>query len=47
MDKAGLVKNVFHYNAMISVTEKDKNLRAALDLLKEMDDRGIEKNEIT
>lgn len=47
MDRANLPKNIFHYNAMISVTEKDKNLRQALDLLKEMKERGIEKNEVT
>jgi pentatricopeptide repeat protein len=47
MDRANLLKNIFHYNAMISVAEKDKNLRLALDLLKEMKERGIEKNEVT
>lgn len=47
MDQARLEKNTFHYNAMISVSEKSKNLRQALDLLKEMDQRGIAKNEVT
>lgn len=47
MDQARLEKNTFHYNAMISVSEKSKNLRQALDLLKEMDQRSIAKNEVT
>ena len=46
-EQAGLEKNTYHYNAMISVAEKSKNLRHALDLLKEMDQRGIAKNEVT
>ena len=47
MDQARLEKNTYHYNAMVSVSEKGKNLRHALDLLKEMDQRGIAKNEVT
>jgi pentatricopeptide repeat protein len=47
MDTARLEKNTYHYNAMISVAEKSKNLRHALDLLREMDQRGIPKNEVT
>lgn len=47
MDRVGLDKNTYHYNAMISVAEKSKNLRHAMDLLKEMDQRGIAKNEVT
>lgn len=47
MDVARLEKNTYHYNAMISVAEKGKNLRHALDLLKEMDQHGIAKNEVT
>ena len=47
MDYAGLSKNTFHYNSMISVTEKARNYQRALDLLKEMTDRNVAKNEVT
>jgi pentatricopeptide repeat protein len=47
MDRARIPKNVYHYNSMISVTEKDKNYREALELLKQMEQKGIAKNEVT
>lgn len=47
MDQAGMDKNVFHYNAMISVFEKDRKLGEALNLLKEMERKNISKNEVT
>jgi pentatricopeptide repeat protein len=47
MDLAKLHKNTFHYNSMISVAEKAKNYQQALDLLNEMTDRNIPKNEVT
>jgi len=47
MDRAGMEKNVFHYNSMISVMEKDRNYQGALDIMKEMSDRNIAKNEVT
>lgn len=47
MDLAKLYKNTFHYNSMISVAEKAKNYQQALDLLNEMTDRNIPKNEVT
>lgn len=47
MDSAGIEKNVFHYNAMISVCEKTKDHRRAMQLLDEMDSKGIRKNQVT
>jgi pentatricopeptide repeat protein len=47
MDMNGLQKNTFHYNSMISVTEKARDYRRALALLKEMSDKRIPKNEVT
>lgn len=47
MDRVGMEKNVYHYNSMISVMEKDKNFREAMNLLKEMESRNIPKNEVT
>jgi pentatricopeptide repeat protein len=47
MDQAGIPKNTFHYNSMISVTEKARDYQRALDLLKEMKERKIPKNEVT
>jgi pentatricopeptide repeat protein len=47
MDECKLEKNVYHYNSMISVMEKDKDFRSALDLLEEMTRRRIKKNEVT
>jgi pentatricopeptide repeat protein len=47
MDHAGIAKNTFHYNSMISVTEKARDYQYALALLQEMKDRGIMKNEVT
>jgi hypothetical protein len=43
MDVAGLEKNVFHYNAMMSAV----GYRQTLTLLQEMTDRKIAKNEVT
>lgn len=43
MDRAGLKKNAFHYNAMISAV----GYQPTLTLLKEMTDLKIEKNEVT
>jgi pentatricopeptide repeat protein len=47
MDGAGVEKNTFHYNSMISATEKSRNYRQALALLREMEQRKIPKNEVT
>jgi pentatricopeptide repeat protein len=47
MDRARIAKNTFHYNSMISVTEKARDYQKALQLLKEMKDRNIPKNEVT
>jgi hypothetical protein len=43
MDRAGLEKNTFHYNAMMSAV----GFRQTLTLLQEMTDRKIDKNEVT
>jgi hypothetical protein len=43
MDRAGLEKNTFHYNAMMSAV----SFRQTLTLLQEMTDRKIDKNEVT
>jgi pentatricopeptide repeat protein len=47
MDVAHVAKNTFHYNSMISATEKSRNYRQALALLREMEQRNIPKNEVT
>lgn len=47
MDHAKIMKNTFHYNSMISVTEKARDYQRALALLKEMKERKISKNEVT
>jgi pentatricopeptide repeat protein len=47
MDRAGIAKNTFHYNSMISVAEKARDYQHALALLQEMKDRNIKKNEVT
>ena len=47
MDIAQLEKNTFHYNSMISATEKAKDYQHALALLREMDDKRVPKNEVT
>lgn len=47
MDVAGVAKNTFHYNSMISATEKSRNYRQALALLREMEKMNIAKNEVT
>ena len=48
MEKAeGISRNVFHYNALINVCEKIKDWKRALDLLRQMDEEGVVKNEIT
>mmetsp|Transcript_6295 Transcript_6295/g.15650 ORF Transcript_6295/g.15650 Transcript_6295/m.15650 type:complete len:762 (+) Transcript_6295:65-2350(+) len=43
----GITRNVFHYNALINVCEKIKDWKRALDLLRQMDDEKVPKNEIT
>ena len=43
----GISRNVFHYNALINVCEKIKDWKRALDLLRQMDEEGVVKNEIT
>lgn len=43
----GITRNVYHYNALINVCEKIKDWKGALDLLKQMDEEKIPKNEIT
>lgn len=47
MDQRDVTKNVFHYNSLISVCEKTKDHKMALQLLGEMERRGIKKNEVT
>lgn len=47
MDSAGIDKNVYHYNTMISVCEKTKDHRRAMQLFHEMERRNIKKNEVT
>jgi pentatricopeptide repeat protein len=48
MERAeGINRNVFHYNALINVCEKIKDWKRALDLLRQMDEEGVAKNEIT
>lgn len=47
MDRVRIDKNVYHYNTMISVCEKTKDHRRAMDLFHEMDRRHIRKNEVT
>lgn len=47
MDANGVKKNTFHYNSMISVTEKARNYQRALSLMREMKEKGISKNEVT
>lgn len=47
MDQRDVAKNVFHYNSLISVCEKTKDHKMALQLLGEMERRGIKKNEVT
>ena len=47
MDHAGIAKNTFHYNSMISVTEKARDYQHALALLQEMKERNVKKNEVT
>jgi pentatricopeptide repeat protein len=47
MDVANIKKNTFHYNSMISATEKSKNFRDALQLMREMETKKIPKNEAT
>lgn len=47
MDHAKLEKNTFHYNSMIAITEKARNFRQAVQLLKEMKDKNVAKNEVT
>jgi pentatricopeptide repeat protein len=47
MDQRKIEKNVFHYNSFISVCEKMKDNQRALRLLAEMEQRGIQKNEVT
>lgn len=47
IDIAGIQKNTFHYNSMISACEKVKDFRKALQLMDEMKDKSIAKNEVT
>lgn len=47
MDQRGIEKNVYHYNSLISVCEKTKDHQRALMLLREMESRRIQKNEVT
>lgn len=47
MDTAGIKKNVFHYNSLISVCEKVRDHHKALMLLEEMDRKNVKKNEVT
>ena len=44
---SGITRNVYHYNALINVCEKIKDWKGALDLLKQMDEEKVPKNEIT
>ena len=45
--KDGVCKNIYHYNAMITVCEKTKKDRKALALLEEMTEKKVQKNEVT
>jgi pentatricopeptide repeat protein len=47
IDHAGIQKNTFHYNSMISACEKVKDYRRALQLMDEMRQKNIAKNEVT
>ena len=47
IDSVGIRKNTFHYNSMISVCEKVRDFKKALNLLDEMKDKGVPKNEVT
>mmetsp|Transcript_5102 Transcript_5102/g.14675 ORF Transcript_5102/g.14675 Transcript_5102/m.14675 type:complete len:1035 (-) Transcript_5102:490-3594(-) len=47
MEKRKLPRNVFHYNSLISVCEKTRDWRRALDLLTDMERAGVQKNEVT
>ena len=47
IDHAGIPKNTFHYNSMISACEKVKDYRKALHLMDEMKQKNIAKNEVT
>ena len=47
IDSVGIKKNTFHYNSMISVCEKVRDYRKALNLLDEMRQKGVPKNEVT
>jgi pentatricopeptide repeat protein len=47
IDSAGIQKNTFHYNSMISVCEKVRDFRKALKLLDEMKEKKVTKNEVT
>jgi pentatricopeptide repeat protein len=47
IDYVGIQKNTFHYNSMISACEKVKDYRKALNLMDEMKQKNISKNEVT
>ena len=47
IDHVGIPKNTFHYNSMISACEKVKDYRKALNLMNEMKEKNIAKNEVT
>lgn len=47
MDDANIKRNVFHFNALISVCEKCKNYHLCMKLLSQMEHEKCNKNEVT
>jgi len=47
MEEHKIVRNVFHFNSLISVCEKMKKWKMALQLLGQMDREKVKKNEVT
>jgi pentatricopeptide repeat domain-containing protein 1 len=47
MDDAKIKRNVFHFNALISVCEKCKNYHLCMKLLSQMEHEKCNKNEVT
>lgn len=47
VDRAGIQKNTFHYNSMISCCEKVRDYKKAIHLLDEMKHKNVPKNEVT
>lgn len=47
VDHAGIPKNTFHYNSMISCCEKVRDYKKAIQLMDEMRIKNVTKNEVT